>query len=78
MLDWFLELIQKFGQTILSVLPKSPIKEILSSVGKPDWLGYLNWFIPVNAIISMLVIFLSAISIYYLYQIILRWVKAID
>lgn len=78
MLDWFLELIQKFGQTILSVLPKSPIKEILSSVGKPDWLGYLNWFIPVNAIIIMLVIFLSAISIYYLYQIILRWVKAID
>lgn len=78
MLDWFLELIQKFGQLILSVLPKSPVKEILSDIGKPDWLSYLNWFIPVRAIVQVLVIFLSAISIYYIYQLILRWVKAID
>lgn len=78
MLDWFMELLNKFASTILSVLPKSPVKQILNSVGKPKWLEYLNWFIPVSAILDMLVIFLSAITIYYLYSIILRWVKAID
>lgn len=78
MLDWLMELLNKFASTILSVLPKSPVKEILAGVGKPKWLEYLNWFIPVSAIIQMLVIFLTAITIYYVYQIILRWVKVID
>lgn len=78
MLDWFLELLQKFAQVILDALPHSPVKQILREIGQPEWLGYLNWFVPVSAIINLLIIFGSAITIYYLYQIILRWVKAID
>lgn len=78
MLDWFMELLNKFASTILNFLPKSPVKQVLAKVGKPDWLEYLNWFIPVSAILDMLVIFLSAITVYYLYSIILRWVRAID
>ena len=53
MLEWFLEIIKKFGAIILSVLPTSPFDKYLDSLGNLDYLGYLNWFIPVGSFIKM-------------------------
>ena len=54
MLEWFLEIIKKFGAIILSVLPTSPFDKYLDSLGNLDYLGYLNWFIPVGSFIKIL------------------------
>ena len=77
MLDWFGELVNKFASMILSVLPHSPVQKYLASFDNLPYLGWLNWFVPVSAIITVAETWLVCIGLFYLYQIILRWVRAI-
>lgn len=63
---------------IFSFLPKSPFIDILDEVGTIPYLGYINYFVPIDKLITITLIWLGAISVFYLYQIVLRWVKAID
>lgn len=62
---------------IVSILPDSPFVFIDNSVIK-DYLGYINYFAPITEIIVILELWIIAIGTYYLYQIILRWIKAIN
>lgn len=78
MLDWFLELLNKFGAMIVSLLPSSPVQKFLGMFEEIPYLSYLNWFIPVSSILVVMEVWLSAIALFYLYSIILRWIKAID
>lgn len=77
MLDWFLEIIKKFGAIILSALPTSPFDKYLDQLAGLDYLGYLNWFIPVGAFVGILVTWTTAVGVFYIYSIIMRWVKMI-
>ena len=77
MLEWFLEIIKKFGVIILSVLPTSPFDKYLDDLGSLDYLGYLNWFIPVGSFIKILLTWVTAVGVFYIYSIIMRWVKMI-
>ena len=77
MLEWFLEIIKKFGAIILSVLPTSPFDKYLDSLGSLGYLGYLNWFIPVGSFIKILLTWVTAVGVFYIYSIIMRWVKMI-
>ena len=77
-LDWMKELINRFASWLLSLLPHSPFTSIKSFL-KPiePYLGYLNWFVPVDWILGVLVAWLGAIATFYIYSIIMRWVKMI-
>lgn len=78
MLMWMKELLVKFGNWVLKLLPHSPfdsIKDFLSPI--EPYLGYLNWFVPVNWILGVLTVWLTAVATFYLYSIIMRWVKMI-
>ena len=79
MLEWFLQLIQKFAGSIVKVLPLSPFQpyKYLDQLSNLDYLGYLNWFLPVGSCVKIGVAWLGAIAAFYLYSIILRWIKAI-
>lgn len=64
-------------KSISSILPESPIKAIDNSpVGQ--YLGYINWIIPVNAMLVEIGLFCTAVFIYYAWQVILRWLKAVE
>lgn len=78
MLNFMAELLEKFAGMILSVLPHSPVQKYLASFADLPYLSWLNWFFPVSAILTVCETWLVAIGLFYLYQIILRWVKAID
>ena len=69
--------IASFFSLILSFLPKSPFNLIDNSSIK-DFLGYLNWIIPVNSVLAIGEAWLVAVGIFYTYSIALRWVKAIE
>lgn len=59
---------------ILSILPESPflwVDQIDSMV-----LEVINWVFPVNAMISHLQLYVTAVAIYYAIRIALRWAKA--
>lgn len=38
---------------------------------------YVNWFIPVGDFLSMMAVWLGAIVVFYTYQVVLRWIKAV-
>lgn len=64
-------------ETIFSILPTSPFK-LISNSPIAEYLPSLNFFIPVSEMIAITQVWLSAIGIYYVYQIVLRWIKAIE
>ncbi|MEG1492456.1 MAG: hypothetical protein RR394_09405 [Oscillospiraceae bacterium] len=41
-------------------------------------MGYVNYFIPINRMVQITKVWLSAIVIWYVAMTVLRWVKAIE
>ncbi len=70
-------LLTKALKWVVLLLPSSPFK-MLDNTPVKDILPYINWFVPFGFIVSTLELWLVAIAGYYLYSIILRWVKAIN
>lgn len=62
---------------IISILPDSPFK-IISNSEVSQYLGYLNWVIPLETFVSITMAWVTAIAIYYGVSIVLRWIKAIE
>lgn len=64
-------------QGIISYLPGSPFKAIISQFPNIPYLNYLNWFIPVSEIIAVLEAWLAVIAIYYVYSGLMRIIRII-
>ena len=79
MLAWFQELIQTFGSALMQVLPLSPFYSITH--GSQDLgmgVSWLNWFIDVPGLLQVFAAWLASYTLYLLYRIILRWIKAVS
>lgn len=67
---------------LLALLPDSPFKDLLDDLAANaqirEILGMVNWFIPFYIFVPVLTAWLGCIAIYYIYQVALRWVKAIE
>ena len=73
MIDLAAEVIQK--------LPESPIYTALQqSGGNPvqNWMGFVNWFVPFGTLSNILSLWCGCVAAYYIYQIVLRWIKVIE
>lgn len=79
MLDWFQDLLEKFGHWLLSVLPTSPFRGFLGSFKGQfgPYLGYLNYFVPIKDFLAIISAFLVVVALFYVYSIIMRWIKMI-
>lgn len=64
------------GEMMVNILPSSPFI-IVERIDIP-YLNYLNWIIPIEEMIVITSYWLSAIAVYYVVQIILRWVRVIQ
>lgn len=73
----FESLFNAFAEKLLSVLPLSPFKPFISQFENLPYLGYLNWFFPVGECLIIMASWLSAVGLFYLYSIIMRWLKVI-
>ena len=78
LLNWITDNFQKIVDGIIKALPKSPIVFLSTNPSISKVLSCVNWFIPIYLWISVLETWLIAIATYYIYQVILRWVKAIE
>lgn len=76
-LNFLISSIGKLLSLILSFLPNSPFSSIDLSPLR-DFLGYLNYLIPIVEMVSILTAWCTSIGIYYIYQIALRWAKAVE
>lgn len=77
MLEWFGDLLNQFGEWLLKVLPTSPFRGFLGNFRSQfaPFLGYLNYFVPIKDFVAIIGAFLAVVVVFYLYSIIMRWVK---
>ncbi len=78
MLDFMTAIIEKFLDWVLNLLPTSPFTAFIEACGNLPYLGWLNWFIPVGQMIAIGEAWLISIGLFYLYSIVLRWIRAIE
>jgi hypothetical protein len=65
---------------LLSILPNSPFRELILAVRVnlgSEFLGYVNYFLPVSEIAVVLAMWVVAIVMYYAVSAILRWAKVV-
>lgn len=77
-LEQFKQFLFTVANTLLSFLPESPFQKFLKAMGDIPGLGYLNYFVPVSEMVVIAEAWLAAIAVFYIYQLILRWVKMIE
>lgn len=70
-------LFSKFSNSIVQLLPASPFAPALEYFNDLPYLGWLNWVIPVKDMLRVAEVWLAAITVFYLYSIIMRWLKLI-
>lgn len=75
--DWLCNFLSDCLEWIIDLLPDSPFQELDYSVIE-QYLGYINWVIPVDFILNTLTVWLIAVAGYYCWSVVLRWIKAID
>jgi len=62
---------------ILGILPNSPFSNLSFAVFTP-YLGFINWLIPVGQMVSFLTAWGTAVLIYYIYSVVMRFTQVID
>lgn len=71
-------LLNNVYSTVFSLLPNSPFNQIISSISDLPYLAELNWFVPVAEILAVTQIWLTAITVYYVYSAVLRIVGMVS
>lgn len=67
----------EFAQDLLDLLPLSPFQDFISDFASLPYLGWLNWFFPVGDCLVVMLAWLGAVGLFYLYSILMRWLKII-
>lgn len=75
----FITLWATFGVWFYDLLPNSPFQQFNTIIGDTisPYIGYVNWFIPVDWILTLLLVWLGAIASFYLVQSVGRWLKVL-
>ena len=66
-----------FAESLQKVLPLSPFQDFIQYFKELPYLGYLNWFFPVGDCLVVMLAWLGAVGLFYLYSILMRWLKVI-
>lgn len=72
------EFLSQLGDVIIKVLPKSPFVYLDMNPAVAEVMGYVNYFVPISTCVAIAEVWLVSIGLYYVYMIVLRWVKAIQ
>ena len=62
---------------IVLLLPKSPFQAYINMGIDLQYMRWMNWLVPVGQMVAIVQAWTVAIALYYLYQTLLRWAKAI-
>lgn len=81
MIDIIMEFLADMVEGALGWLPESPFHDIVSSgqlSGFSTIMGYINYFVPIGTILTILTIYLSAVLLWYGVRWIMRLAQYID
>lgn len=65
-------------QAMINVLPDSPFDTLAQIPEVTTIVKWLNWVVPIQFFLSSMAAWLSAISIYYIYSVIMKWIKLVS
>ena len=65
------------GVILIGILPVSPFRQFINSIGAIPYMGYVNWFFPVGQCLTILTAWVAAIAIFYGISWILRQLNII-
>lgn len=77
-MDAMMQVAKGLLDKVINVLPTSPFSAYLDKFAAMPYLRYVNYFIPISDFIAIGETWLVAVGLFYLYSIILRWIRAID
>lgn len=75
--NWLIDLIYTIIMSILNILPDSPFRFSLDDNIK-TYIAYVNYFIPLGTIVTILVAFTTAVGVWYGIRWIMRLVRYIQ
>lgn len=78
MINTIISWINQFLGSILFFLPTSPFTDFISEIEEWEWLSWLNWILPIGTFVKILAVWGSCIAVYYLYSLVLRWIRAVS
>ena len=67
-----------FAVFLIEILPESPFIAVLESMKESDLLMSIDWIIPFASFIAIGIAWTTAIGLFYIISVALRWVKAIQ
>ena len=76
--NWITSKLDYVLSVVLALLPDSPFQLLTRNNTVIEYLGYVNYFIPMSEILAILQLWLTAVGIYYVYQAILRFAKVVE
>ena len=79
-MEWITDALVDLAISIINIFPTSPfvVLDELSNTEIYEWIQMLNWFVPISSFVAILEAWLSCVAVYYVYQIVLRWIKVIE
>lgn len=79
-MDWITDTLIDLAISIINIFPTSPfvVLDELSNTEIYEWIQMLNWFLPVSSFVAILETWLSCVAVYYVYQVVLRWIRVIE
>ena len=69
-----MSVVYKLFKTIVDIFPDDPLLKLINEFKQAEWLGYLNYFIPVSFFVDVTMIWVSAIVAYRVYKVIANFV----
>lgn len=66
------------GSTVIMLLPLSPFLYFNAIMLDNQLLRFLAWIVPIPQIIILLQTWVSAVTVFYISKVILRWVKIVS
>ena len=64
-------------QWLVTVLPADPLQAFILDLNIP-YLGWLNWLIPIGRFVSILAAWTGAISLWYVWSVLARFLHMVD
>lgn len=76
--NWLTSKLDYVLSVVLALLPDSPFQAITTNANITNFLGYINYFVPMNEIMAIMQAWITAVGVFYVYQAILRFAKVIE
>ena len=70
-----------FAVSVINLFPASPflfLQDLAGNSTMADILAMVNWFVPIYSFVAILETWLGCVALYYVYQIVMRWLKVVS